>query len=478
MVSDTGTLVERGAEESGERRGRSVLWWNILVIVAVLVNSAFETMLVPALPMILDDLGLTVSQSAWALTVFMLTAAVSLPIVGKLGDIFGARRVLVVVLVALTAGVLLPPAGNSFAALVVGQGLQGLGMSLIPLGVALLSGQRGEGGEIRSAALMTAGAVSTALGMVLAGVLLGFADWRALYWGAFIFDCAIVSCALFLLRRDGTPPAGRAQGAIDWLGALLLGGALLALLLAITLMEGVGWRSPWVIALAAASLVLGVSGVLHSLRAVQPLIDLGLLRLRAINRVVIVQFFSGFGTFATFISVPLIMQSPPAQGGLGLDASASGYALAPFGISAILAPVLVSRLRALFGAAMVMSVGSLIAVAAPALLLVASDVMMVGVAMGALGLGIGLIITQSFDLVGSTVPQDRVASMSSLIYVLKMVGASLGGQASTSLIGTVPSSENFSHALLLALAVMAASALAALTLLKKLHGEDLGPSYR
>src|SRR3546814_5275835 len=63
-----------------------------------------------------------------------------------------------------------------------------------------------------------------------------------------------------------------------------------------------------------------------------PLIDVALLRLPAVNRVAIVQLLSGFGTFATFVAVPVMIQAPTASGGLGLDASASGYALAPFGI--------------------------------------------------------------------------------------------------------------------------------------------------
>src|SRR3546814_5395261 len=78
---------------AGAQRG-AMGGWNLLVIAAVLVNATFETMLVPAIPLIREDLGLTAPQSAWVLTAFMLAAAVSLPIVGKLGDIFGSERVL------------------------------------------------------------------------------------------------------------------------------------------------------------------------------------------------------------------------------------------------------------------------------------------------------------------------------------------------------------------------------------------------
>src|SRR3546814_5307047 len=95
----------------------------------------------------------------------------------------------------------------------------------------------------------------------------------------------------------------------------------------------------------------------------------------------IVQRLSGFGTFATFVAVPVMIQAPTASGGLGLDASASGYALAPFGICCIVAPLFVASLRRLFGAGMVLFAASLVAVAGPALLLVSGGgILMVGIA--------------------------------------------------------------------------------------------------
>src|SRR3546814_7753911 len=105
-----------------------------------------------------------------------------------------------------------------------------------------------------------------------------------------------------------------------------------------------------------------------------------------------------------------VCSSDLASGGLGLDASASGYALAPFGICCIVAPLFVASLRRLFGAGLVLFAASLVAVAGPALLLVSGGgILMVGIAMGTLGFGIGLLLTPSFVLVGHTVAPHRVA---------------------------------------------------------------------
>src|SRR3546814_13690471 len=112
---------------------------------------------------------------------------------------------------------------------------------------------------------------------------------------------------------------------------------------------------------------------------------------------------------------------------------------------------------------MVLFAASLVAVAGPALLLVSGGgILMVGIAMGTLGFGIGLLLTQSFDLVGSTVAPHRVASIGSLIYVLKMVGAALGGQAAIAFIGPAPTAANFAPAYTLAPPALAGPALAPL----------------
>lgn len=448
---------------------RPAAFWNGLVITAILVNATFETMLVPALPLIRADFGLTPSQVAWAYTAYGLAAGVSLPIVGKLGDIYGPRRLLIAVISIITVGVLLPVAGHSFYALVMGQALQGVGVALLPLGIALLSEARSGSEEVRSAGLMTAAAISTAAGMVLAGLLLGITGYRALYWGAFALDSAILLTACITSRTRTGPPRNRGTGTVDWAGGLLLGGALAALLLSVSIGSIEGWRSPHVAALLGASMVVLSLFAVRSRQRADPLIDLDILKIRFVNRIALVQFFSGFGAFATFVLVPLIVQSPVLAGGLGGDASMSGFALAPFGLCCIVAPLLVSKLRALVGVARVMSIGSLVAIAGPVLLLVSRDVTTIGIATGALGFGIGLLLTQSFDLVGTALPVERVASLSSLIFVIKMIGSAFGGQISMSLVGSAPSSAGFADALTLAVVAMAISVIAALSLLKNMH---------
>jgi len=442
-----------------------LLRWQLICIVAVFVNATLETMLVPALPAIRTALDLTPSQVTWVFTALTLSAAVSLPLLGRLADIFGSAEVLAAVFVAITVGIALALFGGTYETLLAGQALQGLGMALVPLSVAMLSTASPDRSKLSTAPLMLAAAISTAAGLLLAGVVLRWTDYRGLFWIALVPNVIIVLAAIVSVK--GSPRAASSQrrlDEIDWLGAGLLAAALLSGLVAVTLVESAGWSAPLVLGLFAGAIVVTLLWIWRSLDARSPVIDLRLLRDPTIGRAAIIQAATGFGTFAAFVLVPLLIVSPANTGGLGLNESAAAYALAPFGLASILAPIFVAPLRKRLGAALVMIVGSVFATLAPLTLAFAPNIWIVAVATGALGFGIGMILTQTFDLVGSIVPPDRVASIGGLVYVLKMIGAAVGGQVTISFVHVEADAQSFLTGFVIATGAMLIAALAAFSL--------------
>jgi MFS family permease len=439
--------------------------WQWICIVAVFVNATLETMLVPALPDIRTALNLTPSQMTWVFTALTLSAAVSLPLLGRLADIFGSRQVLVAVFSAITIGISLALFGGSFETLLLGQVLQGPGMALVPLSVAMLSATSADRSSLSTAPLMLAAATSTAAGLLLAGVVLNWTDYRGLFWMALIPNVVILVIAVISMQNPRRVESSQPRlSEIDWLGAVLLASALLAGLIAVTLVEKIGWTAPLVLGLLTAALVIAVLWVWRSRRARSPIIDLALLGDPAIGRAAIIQAATGFGTFSTFVLVPMLIVSAESAGGLGLDGSAAGYALAPFGIASILAPMTVAPLRKRLGAALVMIIGSIFATASPLTLAVAPNIWIVAAATAALGFGIGLILTQTFDLVGSIVPPERVASIGGLVYVLKMIGAAVGGQVTIAFVHVDGGAQGLPMGFVVAAAAMLIAALAAFSL--------------
>lgn len=445
----------------------NIVRWQLICIVAVFVNATLETMLVPALPAIRVALDLTPAQVAWVFTATTLSAAVSMPLLARLADIFGSRNVLAAIFVAITAGIALALFGGTFEALVAGQALQGFGMALVPLGVAMLSAASTDRSKLSTAPLMLAAATSTAAGLLLAGFVLRWTDYRGLFWIALAPNVIISIIALMSLRGSNTPQTSslaRRVGEIDWLGAALLAATLVSALIAVTLVEKVGWNAPMVLALLAGAIIVALLWIWRSLASNSPIVDLRLLSDPAISRTAIIQASTGFGTFGAFVLVPLLIASPTSAGGLGLDGSAAAHALAPFGLASILAPTFVVPLRKRLGAAFVMTLGSVFAVLAPLTLAFASNIWIVAVATGALGFGIGLIMTQTFDLVGSIAPPDRVASIGGLVYVLKMIGAAIGAQVTVSFVHAGSNTQGFLMGFVVATVAMLIAALTAFSL--------------
>jgi MFS family permease len=454
-----------------------ILRWQIICITAVFVNATLETMLVPALPSIRESFALTPAQVTWVFTATTLASAVSLPLLGRLGDIFGSRQILTGVFLSITAGIACALFGRTFEALLIGQALQGFGMALIPLAVAMMSEASTDRSQLSTAPLMLAAALSTAAGLLLAGVVLQWTDYR----GLFMFGLApniLILIVAFASLRGASPahptPFARRLAEIDWLGAVLLAFALLSGLIGVTLVESAGWTDIKVLGLLAGAVVVALLWIWRSLTARSPIIDLRLLADPAIGRTAFIQASTGFGTFAAFVLVPLLITTPTASGGLGLDGSAAAYALAPFGVASILAPPLAAPLRKRLGAGFVMTVASIFAVAGPLTLAFASNIWMVAAATGALGFGIGLVITQSFDLVGAIAPPDRVASMGGLVYVLKMIGAAIGGQVTVSFVGAEPSAQGFFTGFAIATTAMLFAALTAFSL-RSAHTSTTAP---
>jgi MFS family permease len=444
-----------------------VIRWQIICIAAVFVNATLETMLVPALPSIRATFDLTPAQVAWVFTSTTLASAVSLPLLGRLGDIFGSRQVLAGVFLSITTGIAFALFGGTFEALLIGQVLQGFGMALIPLAVAMLSAASGDRSQLSTAPLMLAAALSTAAGLLLAGVVLQWTDYRGLFAFALAPNVIIFIVAFASLRGSGAPsatPFARRLADIDWLGAVLLGIALLSGLIGVTLVESADWTDPAVLSLILGAVSVALLWIWRSLATRSPIVELRLLADPAIGRTAFIQAATGFGTFAAFVLVPLLIATPAVSGGLGLDGSAAAYALAPFGVASILAPPLAAPLRKRLGAGFVMAIATVFAVAGPLTLAFASNIWMVAAATGALGFGIGLVITQSFDLVGAIAPPDRVASMGGLVYVLKMIGAAVGGQVTVSFVGAEPSAQGFFTGFAIATAAMVLAALTAFSL--------------
>ncbi|MDK0524166.1 MFS transporter [Streptomyces sp. ML-6] len=420
----------------------------ILLVVGgvTFVYSTLEAMLAPALPLIRAGVGGTPSSIAWVFTGLLLSGAVCTPLIGRLGDLHDKKKLFLAVLSIVTLGTALAGLATNVPVLAVGQMMQGAGLGLTPLSIGLMREALPED-RVKNGNAMIIGTSSLGVlaGPLLAGPLTSVLSYRWLFWLPFFLLVALIGLAFAVLPESPATAFATPRGRVDWLGAGLLGGGLLTLLLGLTFAPTWGWASGGFLATALGAAVLLTAFVVTQRRLASPLIDLRE-RGRTVFVVCAVSFAVGWAVFATYTALPTITSAPATTGyGLALDTTVTGWILVPSGVLAGLSAFAVRPLERLVGTKALM-VGSCVPIlAAPGVLLLDRPSLGLLITSSALmGLGIGLGLTQAMNIVVTSVPASRAASLTGLMFVVRAVGGSLGAQiGGSTLAGDVIPSTTF-----------------------------------
>src|SRR5262245_17953262 len=266
----------------------------VLLGVLSLAGAAYallQSLVVPALPVLQDDLHTTTTGVTWVFTAYLLAASVITPIAGRLGDMHGKKPVFVITLAGLAFGSLLAALTHSLAVMIVARTIQGLGGAIFPLAFGIVRDafprEKVAGGIALISAILGIGG---GLGIVLAGPIIDTLGYHALFW----IPLALVALATLLSVVVIPSSDVRAPGRIHWLGLLLLSGWLVALLLGVSEAPTWGWGSPRTLALFGIALVLLVAWVWAEARSAYPLTDMRMMRRRGVATTNAAAFMLGF----------------------------------------------------------------------------------------------------------------------------------------------------------------------------------------
>ncbi|MFF1868387.1 MFS transporter [Kitasatospora herbaricolor] len=394
------------------------------------IMQTLVTPLIAELPQLLDTKP---SNAAWVITVTLLVSAVCVPVSGRLGDMLGKRRMLLVCSVPLVAGSVVCALASSVVPMIVGRGLQGVGMGMVPLGIALLRDVVPAEKLSSSIALVSASmGIGGGLGLPIAAAVAQYANWRVLFWGAAVL--ALVVSALIWFLVPEVPATAKGQR-FDLPGAIGLGVGLVSLLLAVSKGADWGWASATTIGLfAAAVLVLAGWGV-WEVRTKDPLVDL---RTTARPRVLftnLASVFVGFGMYASMLIVPQLLQFPAATGyGLGQSMLAAGLWMAPGGIMMMIVSPFGGKLTNARGPKFTLISGVLVIAAgyglSQALMGSAWGLMVVTMVTSS---GVGLAYGAMPALIMSSIPPAETAAANGFNTLMRALGTSVGA----AVIGTV-----------------------------------------
>ncbi|MGW0697456.1 MFS transporter [Streptomyces sp. NPDC002738] len=410
------------ASQASSRSGGVVATLAFAGITAAIMQT-LVTPLIAELPQILHT---TSSNAAWVITVTLLVAAVFVPVSGRLGDLLGKRRMLIACSVPLIVGSVVCALSSSVIPMIIGRGLQGMGMGMLPLGIALLRDVVPAEKLSSSIALVSASmGIGGGLGLPIAAAVAQYTNWRVLFWGSAALAVAVAALIWFLIPDV---PAGAKGQRFDLPGALGLGAGLVSLLLAVSKGADWGWGSATTLGLFAAAVVILVGWGLWELRTRDPLVDL---RTTARPRVLLTNLasiFVGTAMYASMLVVPQLLQFPEATGyGLGQSMLAAGLWMAPGGLMMMIVSPLGGKLTDARGPKFTLISGVLVIAAGYGLSLAlmgsAWGLMLVTIVTSS---GVGLAYGAMPALIMGSVPLSETAAANGFNTLMRSLGTSVG----------------------------------------------------
>jgi EmrB/QacA subfamily drug resistance transporter len=440
----------------------------LILGVAALAYALAQTTVVPAIPDLMQALHTDESGVTWTLSGYLVSAAVFTPLVGRLGDIYGKRLLLVVALLAFAGGSVIAAVSATLWIVVAGRVVQGVGGGIFPLCFAIIRDEFPRDRVARGIGLMSAIAgIGGALGLVLGGILVDYASYHWIFWlGAVMGFGAAVATELLVPESPIRTPAR-----LDLRGALVLAVGLVLPLIAISQASNVGWGSTQTLVLIASGLVVLAFWVWLERRTEEPLADIEALRKPPVLITNVATLLVGFGMFGSFILIPTLAQAPTSTGyGFGDDATRAGLLLVPGALTMLVTGPVSGIVGSRVGNKVPLAVGGFLTALGLALLAVAhgsqAEIVLFSMLMCA---GIGLAFAAMPNLIIEAVPPHQTGEATGFNALVRSVGSSLGSQVSaTILAGTavagIATDAGFTHAFAVSAVIAACAGAVALAI--------------
>lgn len=432
------------------------------LIVSVLafagLGAAFmQTILIPiqgALPVLLDS---TREVTAWVITATLLVSAICTPISGKLGDMYGKRLIACVLLGGLIAGSLVCAISPNATVLIIGRGLQGVGMGVIPLGISILRDTLPPHRLGSSIALVSATlGVGGALGLPVSALVVEHFHWKTLFWIA----SGVGATAFALIRLVVPPSTLRSGGRFDAVGAIGLAIGLTGLLLAISQGNDWGWAAPATLVSLGGGVLVLIGWGWYEMRQDNALVDIRISAQRPVLLTNLASVAMGFALFASSVVFPQLLELPAEYGGLGMTLLQTSLIMVPSGLAMLAMSPVAGRLQKRIGAKwLFVSAGCIIAVTYLFATVLDLTMWHVLVLNSVIGIGIGLGYAAMPTLIMQAVPSRMTGAANGLNALMRSLGTSLAAAAVAGVLArsaaqtgsdaVAPSAQGFDTALLL-----------------------------
>jgi EmrB/QacA subfamily drug resistance transporter len=392
------------------------------IMIALLLAALDQTIVATALPAIIDDLGGLTSYS-WVITAYILAMTITVPLYGKLGDIYGRRRLYLVAISIFLVGSVLCGLAQSLMQLIAFRVVQGVGagglfaLAHATIGVIVPPRERGRYQGLLGSTFV----FGSILGPALGGVLVDQASWR---W-AFYVNLPVGAIALAVIAVAIPKRLQRRDHHLDIPGATLLAGGTASLLLGLLWGRDHGWGSLRIVGLFAAAAALLVVFAFVERRSPEPILPFELLRRRTVATGVAAIGLSAMAMVGTIAFVPLFV-----QGVIGTSATASGVVLTPFMVGAVTASAISGQWISHSGRYRPNALAGPVVLGTGLVLLSRMDTGTTNAEAAAYmvvaGVGLGLMMQVFVVAVQNVVPLRAMGSATALTQFSRSIGATLG----------------------------------------------------
>lgn len=399
-------------------------------------------MVLPLVPELPDLIGTTAGNASWMVTATLVAGAVATPVISRMADMYGKRRMILVTLAIVALGALVGAFAPSLPFLILARALQGMGMALVPVGIATMRDELEPEQVPLAVALMSATlAIGAGVGLPLGGYMAQVFDWHVVLWLPGVLALLMIALVLLTVSESSV----RTAGAFDVRGAVLLSLALVLLLLAVSKGSDWGWLDVRTLGCFAAGLLLLGLFIPLELRIPNPLVDIRTASQPVVVAANTISVFMGFAMFVNMLVSTQLLQTPKETGyGLGLDALHAGLWMAPsaaaFGLLAPISGWVTRR----FGPELAIGAGAAImAVSYLARIPFSHSIGLVVLGTITVTVGTALAYSALPTLIMRSVPVTETAAANGLNTLLRSVGTSTASAVTTAVLAATITASGF-----------------------------------
>lgn len=429
---------------------RASAWITLVILGCTLLVTLYgETMLLPAIRDIIGDFHISYSTSSWILTSYLISGAVATPIAGKLSDIYGRKKMVLIILIIYIIGISAGGFSSNITFLVIARVIQGIGISMFPIAFGIIRDQLPKDKLAIGVGIFSSmPAAGSVVGLAVGGSIINNFGWHATFFSIvpvaiilwvvinrFIRDNKVESETSTSLRQPPSTTYSRKQpnrvSSIDLKGAAALAVTIASFLLALTYIgnsNNLNSSSTQIRVVSLALLSIGSLAlfVIIERRAASPLIELSLMAHKVLLPANIVILVFGMTMFMVYQTIPILVRSPHPFG-FGGDAVASAMVQLPFMIVVLIfAPssgFIVSKIGNLKPTAIgtvVMTIGFV------SLFMFHSTESVVAANLALVAIGISLIQVGAFNITMEYTPRQFSGISLGMSVVLMLIGSSIG----------------------------------------------------